>query len=131
MKVEKLGYVSIRVKDVKKATAFFGKILGTPFPEPKEMKDLDARHTIHPLGMELVEPLTANGPAARAIEKRGEGLSAISLRVSNIDEATARMKALGVRQIYGDKGVAIFHPADAFGVMIELTDHDLTPPIKT
>ena len=126
MKIEKINYTGIRVRDAKKATEFLGDLIGSPFPEIAEVEEHDVKMSIHPIGIEIIEPLSADGAPARALKSRGEGLSHICLKVANLEEAIAEMKARDVRLIARLEGSAIFHPADTFGVMIEFSDHDLT-----
>ncbi len=80
-----------------------------------------------PLGIGIAEPLTPDAALAKVIERRGEGLSVLSLKVANLEEAISEMKSRGIRQIgsqeHSNIRAAMFHPADAFGVMIELIEH--------
>jgi methylmalonyl-CoA epimerase len=79
--------------------------------------------------LELLEPLSPDSPVAKFIEKRGEGIHHICLRVDNIEELLARLKARGFRLINeapvpGAHGcrVAFLHPAAGHGVLIELSE---------
>src|SRR5258708_39179584 len=78
---------------------------------------------------ELLEPLSPDSGIARFIEKRGEGIHHICLRVTNIEEHLGKLKAEGFRLINetpvpGAHGcrVAFLHPAAGNGVLIELSD---------
>ena len=86
-------------------------------------------------GIELVEPLLPDGPTARLMAKHGEGLTLLSLKVTNLDEAVEEMKKLGVRitaQVEnGDMRMAILHPKDTFGVQIELIEYGVEHPAIT
>ena len=134
MKVERLDHVHIYVKDLEKAAKFFGDLLESRVSDPPmtETKDHQIKSVLLPLGIELISSLTPDGPVGKAIEKGGEGLKAISLKVPNIDEAIEEMKSLGIRQVgrvkVGKLQEAQFHPRDTFGVMIELCEHDLDHP---
>ena len=132
MKVEKIDHVAINVKDLKKAAQFFANLLGTEFSSSAVFKELDLVSLVDPLGIELVEPLTADGPTAKAIEQRGEGVSLLSFKVSNVDEAMADMKARGIRLVNmidrPKMKAAIYHPKDTFGVMIELIEYKAEHP---
>lgn len=121
MKVEKIGYVTIRVKDLEGAGKFFADLFDIEFSGPGENPELDIRNLIGPF-MELISPLTPDGPVARTLERRGEGLALISLRVANMEEAVAKMKSKGVRQLWHHEKRALFHPNDLYGVMIELVE---------
>jgi methylmalonyl-CoA epimerase len=79
--------------------------------------------------LELLEPLSPESGVAKFIEKRGEGIHHICLRVTNLEEHLARLKAEGFRLINeapvpGAHGcrVAFLHPAAGNGVLIELSE---------
>ena len=70
-----------------------------------------------------------NGPIARFIEKNGEGIQHIAIRVDDIDAALAELKEKGVRLIdqtprYGAGGarIAFLHPKATHGVLLELCE---------
>jgi len=129
MKVERIDHIHIFVKDLDKAIQLLEGALGTKFSEPHVLKDLDARATLDPLGLELIEGRSPDGAVARFIERRGEGLAAISLKVPDIEEAIAHLESRGVRLVRriesGKLKEAQFHPKDTFGVMIELCEYEL------
>ncbi len=79
--------------------------------------------------LELLEPASPDSPIAKFIEKRGEGIHHICLRVENIEAHLDRLKAAGYRLINeapvpGAHGcrVAFLHPAAGNGVLIELSE---------
>ena len=81
--------------------------------------------------LELLEPTSPDSPIAKFIEKRGEGIHHICLRVDNLEEHLARLKAAGYRLINeapvpGAHGcrVAFLHPAAGNGVLIELSEKE-------
>jgi methylmalonyl-CoA/ethylmalonyl-CoA epimerase len=81
--------------------------------------------------LELLEPLSDDSPVGRFVAKRGEGIHHICLRVSNLDEHLARLKAKGFRLINdapvpGAHGcrVAFLHPSAGNGVLIELSEKE-------
>jgi len=133
MKVENIDHIMIEVRDLEGASKFFADLLGTEFSNLGEIKEVDARSSIEPLGIELVEPLTPDGPTARAIESKGEGLSLLSLKVANLEEGVAEMKSRGIRLITTiDRSqwkAALFHPKDTYGVMIELIEYRAKHPL--
>ena len=142
MKVEKIDHIGINVWDMEKAVRFFSELFETEFGplvviEPSPM---DLRERMGPLGLDIAEPATPDGDAARILRHRGEGLNGLVIKVSNLEEAVAEMKSRGVREIWrlefkrGEetwKSVA-FHPKDTFGVMVELTEYntELHPLMK-
>jgi methylmalonyl-CoA/ethylmalonyl-CoA epimerase len=79
--------------------------------------------------LELLEPTGPDSPVAKFIEKRGEGIHHICLRVENIEAHLEKLKAEGYRLINetavpGAHGcrVAFLHPAAGNGVLIELSE---------
>lgn len=79
--------------------------------------------------LELLEPTSPDSPIAKFIEKRGEGIHHICLRVDNIEEHLERLKAEGYRLVNespvpGAHGcrVAFLHPSAGNGVLIELSE---------
>jgi methylmalonyl-CoA epimerase len=129
MKVEKIDHIHIFVKNQDKAINFFEAALGTKFSSPRSSENLDAKTTMDPLGLEIIEGISPEGPVKKTIERRGEGLAAVSLKVPDIEEAITRLESLGVRLVRrienGKIKEAQFHPKDTFGVMIELCEYEL------
>ena len=79
--------------------------------------------------LELLEPTSPDSPIAKFIEKRGEGIHHICLRVDNIEQHLERLKAEGYRLVNeapvpGAHGcrVAFLHPSAGNGVLIELSE---------
>ena len=79
--------------------------------------------------LELLEPLSPESTVAKFIEKRGEGIHHICLRVDDIEAHLASLKSKGFRLINetavpGAHGcrVAFLHPAAGNGVLIELSE---------
>ncbi|MBI4283075.1 MAG: VOC family protein [Chloroflexi bacterium] len=125
MKVKKIDHVTIRVKDLEEARKFFTEVFGIEFGGINVSKEQDLRYYSSDLGITLHTPLSPDGAPARALEQRGEGVSVLSLQVANLPEAAAEMKARGIRQIAGaGKTLAVFHPRDLYGVMVELIQRE-------
>ena len=77
--------------------------------------------------LELLEPTTADGPVARYLERRGEGLHHVAFEVEDLHHTLAALAARGVRLVdpeprrgAGGHLVAFIHPASAGGVLLEL-----------
>jgi methylmalonyl-CoA/ethylmalonyl-CoA epimerase len=127
MKVEKIDHIVIRVRNMREACKFFSELFGLQFAEIGEIQEMDARSSIEPLGVEIIEPLTADGTTAKALEQLGEGFLLLCFKVSNLDEAVQEMQSRGIRQV-GQVArekvrAALFHPKDTYGIMIELVEY--------
>jgi methylmalonyl-CoA epimerase len=79
--------------------------------------------------LELLEPTSPDSSVAKFIEKRGEGIHHICLRVDDIGAHLQRLQAAGYRLINeapvpGAHGcrVAFLHPSAGNGVLIELSE---------
>jgi methylmalonyl-CoA/ethylmalonyl-CoA epimerase len=79
--------------------------------------------------VELLEPTGPDSTVAKFIDKRGEGIHHICLRVDDIESHLVRLKAEGYRLINehpvpGAHGcrVAFLHPSAGNGVLIELSE---------
>jgi len=126
VKVERLDFITIFVKDLPKAMNFFSELFETEFTETWTT-ELDTRETIDSLGVNLVTPLTPDGVSAQVMAKRGEGLVSVGFKVPNLDEAVAELKSQGIRLLQREKvgavDTATFHPKDTYGTMLILVEY--------
>ena len=125
-----LDHIGIAVKDLSAALAFYRDALGLEVEAPEEVVSQRVRAHFVPVGgpkLELLEGTSPESPIAKHIEKRGPGLHHITLRVDDIVQALARLKARGVRLV--DEAprpgaerslIAFVHPSSTGGVLIEL-----------
>jgi len=77
----------------------------------------------------LLQSTHDDGPVAKFIEAKGEGIQHIAYRVENIEEALAELKAKGVRLIdekprkgAGAAKIAFIHPKETYGVLVEICE---------
>ncbi len=132
MRIKKIDHIGIAVRDLAEAKQFYEDILGLQVTEIEEVPDQKVRVAFLPTGdseVELLESTDPEGPVAKFIETRGEGMQHIAFRVDNIEEALAELKAKNVRLIdqqprYGAGGakIAFVHPKNSFGVLVELCE---------
>ncbi|MGA7380635.1 MAG: methylmalonyl-CoA epimerase [Terriglobales bacterium] len=126
-----IDHLGIAVKSLTAAKAIYQK-LGMAV-SPEELVEAEqVRVVMVPVGearLELLEPTSENSVIAKFIAKRGEGLHHVSLRVSDLTAAVARLKKDGVRLVSEDIKVGagghryIFvHPSSAGGVLLELVE---------
>jgi methylmalonyl-CoA/ethylmalonyl-CoA epimerase len=125
-----LDHIGIAVRSIEAAAIY--KALGLTAEHVEDVATQGVKTAFLPVGdsnIELLEPLSADSPVAKFIEKRGEGIHHICFRVTNIEEHLQRLKAAGFRLIneapvQGAHGcrVAFLHPAAGNGVLIELSE---------
>ena len=131
MKVLKIDHIGIAVKNLAESSKLY-EMLGIASAGVEEVAEQKVRVSFFPVGdseIELLESTAPDGPVARYIEKNGEGIQHIALRVDNLEEALAELKAKGVRLIdekprYGAGGakIAFIHPKATGGVLLELSE---------
>ncbi|MCU1229859.1 MAG: methylmalonyl-CoA epimerase [Acidobacteria bacterium] len=134
MNKPKLDHIGIAVKSLDAGTAIY-RALGLEIEHSETVETQKVRTAFLSVGdsnLELLEPTSPDSPIAKFIEKRGEGIHHICLRVDDIEAHLARLKSEGYRLINeapvpGAHGcrVAFLHPAAGNGVLIELSEkHD-------
>jgi methylmalonyl-CoA/ethylmalonyl-CoA epimerase len=81
--------------------------------------------------VELLESTAPDGPIARYLEKKGEGIQHVAFRVKNIESALQELKEKGIRLIdekprkgAGGAQIAFLHPKSTNGVLVELCQRD-------
>ena len=126
-----LDHIGIAVRSLDSAKIY--EALGLRVDHVETVESQGVRTAFLSVGdsnLELLEPLSADSPVGRFVAKRGEGIHHICLRVSNLDEHLARLKAKGFRLINapvpGAHGcrVAFLHPSAGNGVLIELSEKE-------
>ncbi|MBC8587947.1 methylmalonyl-CoA epimerase [Paratissierella segnis] len=132
--IEKVDHIGIAVKNLDEAIKFYEEVLGLKCIGQEIVEDQKVRVGFLPLGdseVELLESTTEDGTIAKFIEKKGEGIQHIALRVDSIEEALRDLKAKGVRLIdekprYGAGGakIAFLHPKSTSGVLIEICERE-------
>jgi methylmalonyl-CoA/ethylmalonyl-CoA epimerase len=125
-----LDHIGIAVRSIEAAKIY--KALGLSIDDIETVETQGVKTAFLSVGdsnLELLEPLSTDSAVARFIEKRGEGIHHICLRVDNLDEHLARLKREGFRLINevpvpGAHGcrVAFLHPVSGNGVLIELSE---------
>ena len=132
MKPTVVDHIGVAVKDLQKALAFWENSLGIPCVGVEEVAVQKVRTAFLPVGdteIELLEPTSDESPVAKFLEKKGEGIHHIALRVENLEAALEDLKAQGVQLIdttprYGAGGarIAFVHPKATGGVLLELSE---------
>jgi len=134
MKVLKIDHIGIAVKSIDEAKNLYGGLLGLNHKGSETVAEQKVTTAFFPVGdteVELLESTSPDGPIAKHIEKKGEGIQHIAFRVENIEEALAELKANGVQLIdekprlgAGGAKIAFLHPKSTFGVLVELCEKE-------
>lgn len=132
--VTKIDHIGIAVKNLEETLKFYEDVLGIKCVSQEVVEEQKVKVAFLPIGdteVELLESTSEDGPIARFIEKKGEGIQHIAFKVDNIEEAIADLESKGVRLIdekprYGAGGarIAFLHPKSTSGVLIEISERD-------
>lgn len=127
-----LDHIGVAVHSIDEGAALY-QALGLELTDTEDVLEQGVRVGFIPVGetrVELLEPLDAESPIARHLERRGPGLHHICIRVDDIRAAMSRLADAGYRVLSDDPQpgahgclVCFVHPKDAGGVLIELSQH--------
>jgi|SRR6056297_147741 len=132
--VKKVDHIGVAVKNLEDSLKFYQDTLGLELAGVEVVEEQKVRVAFLPVGdteIELLESTDPEGPIAKYIDKKGEGMQHIAYKVENIEEAIKEMEENGVRMIdktprYGAGGakIAFCHPKSTKGVLVELCQRD-------
>jgi len=127
-----LDHLAIAVRSIEASLPLYRDVLGLELHGHEEVAEQRVKVAVLRAGdtrIELLEPTSADSPVAKFIEKRGEGLHHLAVRV---DEVGAELNRLASQQIplidkqprQGAEGarIAFLHPKGTGGVLIELVE---------
>ena len=130
MKKPTLDHIGIAVRSLDEATIW--EELGLTVEHSENVETQGVRTAFLSVGdsnIELLEPTGEDSPVGRFIEKRGEGVHHICLRVERIEPYLERLTEKGYRLVNdapvpGAHGcrVVFLHPSAGRGVLIELSE---------
>jgi len=131
-KVLKIDHIGVAVKSIDEAAKFWEGALGLKIVSRETVESQKVTTAFIPTGeseVELLESTAPDGPIAKFIESKGEGIQHVAFRVDNIEQALADLKEQGVRLIdqaprmgAGGAKIAFLHPKATLGVLLELCE---------
>jgi methylmalonyl-CoA epimerase len=132
MNLKNIDHIGIAVSSMQESLSFWETSLGIELHGIEEVTEQHVRTAFLPVGdteIELLEPTSAESSVAKFIEKRGEGLHHIAIRVDDIEAALAELKDKGIQLIdetprngAGGARIAFVHPKATHGVLLELCE---------
>ena len=132
MNLKNIDHIGIAVTNMQESLSFWETSLGIELHGIEEVAEQKVRTAFLPIDdteIELLEPTSAESSVAKFIEKRGEGLHHIAIRVDDIEAALAELKAKGIQLIdetprngAGGTRIAFVHPKATHGVLLELCE---------
>ncbi len=126
----RIEHIGIAVKNLSTAEKIYGNLLGTASYKREEVESEGVITSFFRAGgnkIELLESTKPDGPIAKAIEKRGEGIHHIAFEVADIEAEMERLRSLGFQLLNekpkrgaDNKFVCFIHPKSTNGVLVEL-----------
>lgn len=131
-----IAHIGIAVENLPKAIESYTDILGYPPAEIEDIPDqkvkvamfVDNKNSANGR-IELLSPTDISSPIKKFLDRYGEGLHHIALKVDNIETKLKELKDKGYRLIdekprigVGGKKIAFLHPASVGGVLLELQE---------
>lgn len=132
MKVLKIDHLGIAVNSIDEGKNFWTDVLGLEFEGSETVEEQKVTTAFFPVGeseVELLASTAPDGPIAKYIDKKGQGIQHVAFRVANIEESLAELKEKGVKLIdqtprigAGGAKIAFLHPKATNGVLVELCE---------
>lgn len=133
MQLTHIEHIGIAVKNIEQALQYYESVLGLTCYRIEEVPDQKVRTAFLMAGqtkIELLESTAPDGPVARFIEQKGEGMHHIAFAVNGIEGALSKAAEKGIRLVdasprLGAEGlrIAFLHPKSTFGVLTEFCEH--------
>ena len=124
-----VDHVVVAVKDLEASVGRYETIFGAPVSERREAPAAGMAMAFFLFGdsfVELVSNLGEEGPIARRLADRGEGVHLVAMKVDDLAATVAELRGKGVRLV-GDpgpgeaiKGQVFVHPSETGGVLTQL-----------
>lgn len=134
MQVKKIEHIGIAVKSIDKALEFYEGVLGLECYNVEEVADQKVKTAFLKVGevkIELLESTAEDGPVAKFIERRGEGIHHIAYNVDHVNNAlneaaSKEIRLIDVESRKGAEGfdIGFLHPKSTGGVLTEFCGHN-------
>jgi len=124
-----IDHLGIAVRSLDAALGFYAEQLGFPASPRETVEQEKVNVVMLPAGgprIELLEATSADSVIAKFIEKRGEGLHHVALKVADLGGTVESLKAHGARLLNeprtgaGGHLYVFVHPSSTGGVLLEL-----------
>ena len=132
MKILKIDHIGIAAETMEGSLAVFEGLLGLGLSGTETVAEQKVRTAFLPVGdseIEILVSTDAEGPIAKFIATKGQGMQHIAFRVEDLEGALAELRAKGVRLLdevprkgAGGARIAFIHPKATGGVLVELCE---------
>ncbi len=128
--IQSIDHLGIAVRSLDEAVPLYEKALGLTCLGREEVASQKVRTAFFDVGgvhLELLEPTSPDGPIAKFLADKGEGIHHLAFRTDDIGAQLKQAAGAGVRLIHeqpfegaAGKLVAFLHPKSTRGVLTEL-----------
>ncbi len=129
--LDRIDHIGIAVHSLAERIPLYRDVLGLEYLGQEEVESQGVRVAFFRLGesmIELLEPMTPDGPIAKFLQRHGEGIHHLAAGCSDIHAARKAAADGGLRLLSDEpldgahnKLISFVHPRDAGGVLIEFT----------
>ena len=126
-----IDHIGIAVNSIEESLKFWETTLGVKCTGVETVEDQKVKTAFLPIKeseIELLEATSPESPIAKFIEKKGEGIHHLAIRVDDLEKALAELKEKGVKLIdetprrgAGGAMIAFIHPKATGGILLELS----------
>lgn len=125
----RIDHLGIAVRSIERALEFYRDHLGLDVSLRETVAQEKVNVAMLPLGeprIELLEPTDPDSVIGKFLEKRGEGLHHVAVRVPDLAASVDRLRAAGAKLLNeprkgaGGHLYVFVHPSSTGGVLIEL-----------
>ena len=132
MKAIKIDHIGIVVKNIEERLKLYKDFLGLEVSKVEELPERGLRVHFVKIGetrFELLEEISEDSEIHSFLEKRGEGIHHIAIKVDNASEAIEKALENGLKPLSnepkkGAHGTKVFfiHPKTTGGILLELVE---------
>ena len=130
--ITKISHVGIAVNSIEETLKLYTEVLGLKLNGVEVVEEQKVKTAIISVGeskIELLESTDPEGPIAKFIESRGEGLHHLAFEVGNVQDALGTVVSKGValidekpRRGVENTRIAFLHPKGTGKVLMELVE---------
>ncbi len=120
-----IDHLHLNVYELEKAIEIFTGLFECKHNVPLYIDSIDGVNSMNSFGMDVIAPASPDGLYGKMMQRLGEGISAVSFYVDDLDDATQKIEATGIRKVSEIGFPEIerqtqFHAKDSFGMSLEL-----------
>lgn len=127
--MKQIDHIAIAVNSLEESIKVYTSLLGVE-PELETItaeKVNTAVYDLNGVSLELIEPIGDDSPISKFLQKKGEGLHHVCLKVDSLEETMTELKEKGIEIIdetpkigAGGTKIVFIHPKSTGGVLFEL-----------